>query len=119
MTCPGDARTLFGRRYSGQATRRSAGRDAAQKESSRKDVTLNIYFFRGFIFLFPARFAAARPLVVYGYFFFPTLGISNSPHKWTSDKIVVYSSRNALGACASVLLGAFAGAGGFFFTYTP
>ena len=54
--------------------------DAAQKESSRKDVTLNIYFFRGFIFLFPARFAAARPLVVYGYFFFPTLGISNSPH---------------------------------------
>ena len=50
------------------------------------------YFFRGFIFLFPARFAAARPLVVYGYFFFPTLGISNSPHKWTSDKIVVYAS---------------------------
>lgn len=119
MTCPGDARTLFGRRYSGQATRRSAGRDAAQKESSRKEVTLNIYFFRGFIFLFPARFAAARPLVVYGYFFFPTLGISNSPHKWTSDKIVVYSSRNALGACASVITGGVRRSRGLFLLALP
>ena len=36
------------------------------------------YFFRGFIFFLAARFAAALPLSVYGYFLLPTLGISQS-----------------------------------------
>ena len=35
------------------------------------------YFFRGFFFLL-ARFAAALPFVVYGYFLEPTLGITQS-----------------------------------------
>jgi hypothetical protein len=36
----------------------------------------NGYFFRGFTFFLAARFAAALPLVVYGYFLPPTLGIT-------------------------------------------